>query len=68
MYFNMVGTDPLEMDPLASSDSPPSLQTTYLSMLFIITRYLQPGWGPNLGALHKTKSAPQIAILIKISS
>ena len=34
-HFNMVRTDPLEMDPLASSDSP-SLQTTYLPMLFII--------------------------------
>ena len=29
---------------------------------------LPPGWGPNLGALHKTKFSPQIAIFIKISS
>ena len=29
---------------------------------------LPPGWGPNLGALHKTKSAPQIAIFLKLAS
>ena len=33
----MVRTDPLEMDPLASSDPlTPSLQPTYLPILFII--------------------------------
>ena len=36
--FNMVRTDPLEMDSLASSDPiPPSLQPTYLPILFIIS-------------------------------
>ena len=29
---------------------------------------LPPGWGPNLGALHKTKLAPQIAIFLKLAS
>ena len=36
IYFNMVRTDPIEMVPLASSDFPPSLQPTYLPILFII--------------------------------
>ena len=29
---------------------------------------LHPGWGPNLGALHKIKLAPQIAIFLKLAS
>ena len=30
-YFNMVRTDPLEMDSLASSDLPPFNQLTYVA-------------------------------------
>ena len=37
------------------------------NLIFIKNKH-EPGWGSNLGALHKTKWAPQIAILIKISS
>ena len=44
MYFDKVRTDPLEMQPLASSDPPPSKQLTSLLMLFIIlTLMLLPG-------------------------
>ena len=43
-YFNKVRTDPLEMQPLASSDPPSSLQPTYLPMVFIIpSLMLSPG-------------------------
>ena len=29
-----------------------------------MTPIATPGWGPNLGELHKTKSAPQIVIFL----